>query len=82
MLDRYARAAHELGEQDVAEVPMDSPTEAVRFVVIGTPLMEPVLLALRRLAHEDVSGRRLASGDAGLGEDPSPATALGWGEPV
>ncbi|MDQ4038940.1 MAG: MerR family transcriptional regulator [Actinomycetota bacterium] len=57
LLDRYARAAHELGEQDVAEVPMDSPAEAVRFVVIGTLLLEPVLLALRRLAQEDVSTR-------------------------
>lgn len=60
LLDRYARAAHELGEQDVAEVPMDSPTEAVRYVVIGTLLLEPVLLALRRLAQEDVSARRLS----------------------
>jgi hypothetical protein len=61
MLDRYARAAYELGEQDVADVPMDSPAEAVRYVVIGTLLLEPVLLALRRLAHEDVSARRLSS---------------------
>ena len=59
MLDRYARAAYEIGEQDVAEVPLDSPTEAVRYVVIGTLLLEPVLLALRRLAQEDVSGRTL-----------------------
>ncbi len=61
LLDRYARAAHELGEQDVAEVPMDSPAEAVRFAVIGTLLLEPVLLALRRLAQEDVSARRLST---------------------
>lgn len=60
LLDRYARAAHELGEQDVADVPMDSPAEAVRFVVIGTLLLEPVLLSLRRLAQEDVSARRLS----------------------
>ncbi|MGI8627222.1 MAG: MerR family transcriptional regulator [Geodermatophilaceae bacterium] len=58
MLDRYARAAHDIGAQDVADVPMDSAAEAVRYVVIGTLLLEPVLLSLRRLAHEDVSGRR------------------------
>lgn len=58
LLDRYARAAGELGEQDVAEAPMDSPTEAVRYAVIGTLLLEPVLLSLRRLAQEDASGRR------------------------
>lgn len=60
LLDRYARAAHELGEQDVAEVPLDPPAEAVRYVVIGTLLLEPVLLALRRLAQEDVSRRSLS----------------------
>ena len=58
MLDRYAASAHEIGAQDVAEVPMDSAAEAVRYVVIGTLLLEPVLLSLRRLAHEDVSTRR------------------------
>lgn len=58
MLDRYARAAHEIGEQDVADVPTGAPVDAVRYVVIGTLLMEPVLLALRRLAQEDVSTRR------------------------
>lgn len=57
-LDRYARSAHELGEEDVAEVPSGSPDDAVRYVVLGTILMEPVLLALRRLAQEDVSARR------------------------
>lgn len=59
-LARYARAAYELGEGDVAEVPMDSPVEALRVVVIGTLLLEPVLLALRRMAQEDASGRRLS----------------------
>jgi DNA-binding transcriptional MerR regulator len=60
LLDRYARAAHEVGEGDVDMVPMDSPAEAVRFAVIGTLLLEPVLLSLRRLAQEDVSARRQA----------------------
>jgi DNA-binding transcriptional MerR regulator len=62
LLDRYARAAGELGGQDVAEVPQTSVAEAVRFVVVGTVLLEPVLLALRRLAQEDASGRRFGDG--------------------
>ena len=57
-----ARAAGELGEQDVAEVPETSVAEAVRFVVVSTVLLEPVLLALRRLAQEDASGRRSPGG--------------------
>jgi DNA-binding transcriptional MerR regulator len=55
LLDRYARAARELGTQDVAEVPVTPRAEAVQFVVVGTLLLEPVLVALRRLAQEDAS---------------------------
>lgn len=61
LLDRYADAAAVLAKDDVAEVPTRSTTEAVRFVVIGTLLLEPVLLALRRLAQENVSSKRLAA---------------------
>jgi DNA-binding transcriptional MerR regulator len=57
-LDRYAEAAGRLGEQDVAEVPTGSLADAVHFVVVNTVLLEPVLLALRRLAQEDASRRR------------------------
>lgn len=60
LLDRYAAAAAGLAEEDVAGVPTTSTAEAVRFVVIGTVLLEPVLLALRRLAQENASARRLA----------------------
>lgn len=58
LLDRYADAAAELAEEDVASVPTHSTTEAVRYVVIGTLLLEPVLLALRRLAQENASRKR------------------------
>ncbi len=61
LLDRYARAAGELGEQDVAEVPTNSVADAARYVVIGTVLLEPVLLSLRRLAQEDASSHRFAA---------------------
>jgi DNA-binding transcriptional MerR regulator len=58
LLDRYAEAAGRIGERDVADVPTGSVAEAVRFVVVNTVLLEPVLLALRRLAQEDASRRR------------------------
>lgn len=62
LIDRYAELAAELAEADVAAVPAGSPTEAVRFVVAGTVLLEPLLLALRRLAEEDACARRIGSG--------------------
>src|SRR5680860_970055 len=48
-LQTYAQAAHAVAETDVAAVPDASRAEAVRNVVVGTVLYEPVLLALRRL---------------------------------
>ena len=39
-------------------MPTGSVAEAVRFVVVNTVLLEPVLLALRRPAQEDASHRR------------------------
>ncbi|GAA4345317.1 MerR family transcriptional regulator [Angustibacter luteus] len=54
----YARAAHAVAEADLDGLPRTSPAEAGRHVVLGTLLYEPLLLALRRLAHEDVSGAR------------------------
>lgn len=57
----YARAAHLIGELDVADVPTTSPQEATRHVVMGTLLYEPVLLALRRLAQVDASATRFAT---------------------
>lgn len=60
-LDVYAEAAAQVGRADVAAVPTSSQADAVRFVVLGTVLMDPVLLALRRLAQEDASGRRFGN---------------------
>lgn len=62
LLDRYADAAGRLARQDVADVPTQSLADAVRFVVINTLLLEPVLLALRRLAQQDASRRRFPAG--------------------
>ncbi|MGH3356745.1 MAG: MerR family transcriptional regulator [Nocardioidaceae bacterium] len=59
-LDAYADAAALVARNDVGGVPTEAAEDAVEYAVIGTVLYEPLLLALRRLAHEDVSSRRLA----------------------
>lgn len=50
-LHTYAQAALVIATSDVARVPTGSAADAVAFVVLGTVLNEPVLLALRRLAQ-------------------------------
>ncbi|SDT10853.1 MerR family transcriptional regulator [Microlunatus soli] len=62
----YARQLHGLAVAEVATVPMDSPEAAVRQAVLGTILIEPLLLALRRLALQDAAGRRFDGTDAPL----------------
>jgi DNA-binding transcriptional MerR regulator len=57
-LSAYARAMRRVAEVDVRGVPRDSPAAALRHVVVGTVLVDPVLIALRRLAQEDVSSRQ------------------------
>ena len=58
LIDRYAAAAADIADGDVREVPAEPPALAVRVVVAATVLLEPLLLALRRLAQEDASARR------------------------
>lgn len=53
-LRAYAQAALDVAEVDVADVPRGTPADAVQYVVVGTVLYEPVLLALRRLAQQHV----------------------------
>jgi|1186.fasta_scaffold45582_1 DNA-binding transcriptional MerR regulator len=61
-LAAYAEAALDVARVDVAGVPQADPQEAVRYVVVGTVLYEPVLLALRRLAQQHLY----------TGDSPSP----------
>jgi DNA-binding transcriptional MerR regulator len=57
----YADAARKVAESDVASVPAASTEEAATTVIVGTVLYEPVLLALRRMAHEAVSAERFGA---------------------
>ena len=55
----YAGAAFEMAESDFARIPEGE--GAVEFAVLGTVSREPVLLAMRRAAHQEI-GHRAASG--------------------
>jgi DNA-binding transcriptional MerR regulator len=54
-LMRYARTAQQLAEREIPGSwdPAGAPAAALRYAVLGTVLFEPVILALRRLAHVD-----------------------------
>jgi hypothetical protein len=60
MLDVYADHVGAIAEAELAGTPTGSAAAAVRYVVLGTVLMEPVLLALRRLAQQAAAARRFA----------------------
>lgn len=59
-LDAYADGVETVAEIDVDSVPPDA-VGAVRQVVVGTVLVDPVLAALRRLAQQHVSVSRYGS---------------------
>lgn len=50
----YVAAVRDVARADFDRIPWQDPKEAVQFAVLGTVLYEPVLLALRRLAHAEV----------------------------
>lgn len=49
--ERYGEAMLNVAEEEVAPIPQMEQLEALGYAVLGTALYEPVLLALRRLAH-------------------------------
>jgi hypothetical protein len=58
VLDTYARALQSVAEVEVARVAAEAdPIAAAERLVVGTLLYEPVLLTIRRMAHEAVSAR-------------------------
>jgi DNA-binding transcriptional MerR regulator len=57
-LDVYAHHMRQIAQFEIDNVPTDSPAAAVRYVVLGTVLLEPLILALRRKAEQEASARR------------------------
>ncbi|MBF4622789.1 MerR family transcriptional regulator [Clavibacter sp. VKM Ac-2872] len=59
----YVDAVRDIADADFSRVPWSDPQGAVEFAVLGTALYEPVLLALRRVAHHE-KGLTLERGGA------------------
>ncbi|NTX16782.1 MerR family transcriptional regulator [Myxococcus sp. CA056] len=67
----YGPHIRAIAEFDVGSIPREA-TAAVEYAVLGTAVHEPVLIALRRLAHQDVAARRLGQGRAKAGAPTRP----------
>jgi DNA-binding transcriptional MerR regulator len=61
VLGRYGDAMRQVAAQEVAPIAGMSPADAVTYAVLGTAMYEPVMLALRRLAHHHLLVERSAS---------------------
>lgn len=65
-LTAWAKAMHEVAQLDVvADLADVSPAEALRYVIVGNVLTDPVLIALRRVAQERLSSERFATDPGG-----------------
>ena len=58
VLDSYVTAMEAVAEVEVERISGEDRSLAAEHVVVGTLLYEPVLLTLRRIAHEVASARR------------------------
>jgi len=61
-LPRYAELLQQIATAEMDTVPTDTAEAAVRQAVLGTVLIEPLLIALRRLALQDAAIRRFRQG--------------------
>lgn len=54
----YLKSMREIADAEIAGVPTESADAAVRYVVLGSVLVEPLLLALRRVAQQVASAEK------------------------
>ncbi len=84
----YGQAARQIAQADFARIPWEDPKAATTFAVLGTAVYEPVLLALRRLAHYELGAERFAASLVegptearyAVRDEPDSGTLNGWGE--
>ena len=62
-LEMYKKHMEQVAAYELATVPTGSAAETVRYVVLGTVLPEPLMLALRRMAQQEASARRFGEAE-------------------
>lgn len=65
----YGAHVRAIAQLDIAHVPVRDAGAAVEYAVLGTAIFEPVLAALRRLAHQDVSSVEFGHRQAPASDD-------------
>lgn len=65
VMDAYLTHLPAIAEEELAATPETSIEDAVRYVVLGTALVEPLILALRRVAEQVAASRRFGSASTG-----------------
>ncbi|MFE1644865.1 MerR family transcriptional regulator [Microbacterium sp. P01] len=58
----YLESIQRIARAEIEGVPTESPEAAVNYVVLGSVLVEPLLLALRRVAEQIASAERFGDG--------------------
>lgn len=58
----YGKIAMTMAQREMAPMAQLQPHEMISFAVMGTAMYEPVILALRRLAHQTLSQRAMQRG--------------------
>ncbi|OBB90033.1 MerR family transcriptional regulator [Mycobacterium sp. 852002-40037_SCH5390672] len=59
-LRAYAPHITAIAAYDIEQMPLEPATAAIEYAVLGTIFYEPVLAALRRIAHAGLTAQRLA----------------------
>lgn len=61
VMEAYLVHLAAIGDAELAATPETSMDDAVRYVVLGTALVEPLVLALRRVAEQIAASRRFSA---------------------
>ncbi|BCZ25112.1 MerR family transcriptional regulator [Mycobacterium senriense] len=64
-LHAYAPHIRAIAAYDIEQMPLEPATAAIEYAVLGTIFYEPVLAALRRIAHAGLAAQRLAEDGSG-----------------